>query len=100
MSADCLVVPFPNVWELTDDRTIVLGKLHLSLDLFSRGVLAMMVLKGFERESSYARHSARLFTFLSKYDDLDVAIDCVTENLDVDDTAVNTLIGVSKLFEI
>src|SRR5262249_7429983 len=71
---DRLIALAPRLWELSDERIRVLGKLYLSLHQLDRNSLILMSTIAFGRDSSHARYSAYLFTFLAKYHDLDAAI--------------------------
>ena len=94
-----LIAAVPALWELSDERVRLLGKLYLSLDQSGRNALVVMCTRALGRDSSYARFSAYLFTFLSKYYDLDAAINCVVGGMAVDEIGLNTLRSVSNLLK-
>lgn len=94
-----LIAVIPELWELLDERVTLLGKLYLSLDQSGRNSLVVMSTTAFGRDSTYVRCSAYLFTFLAKYHDLDVAVNCVLGSAAIDQTGLNTLRAVSNLLK-
>jgi len=96
---DVLIADVPEVWELSDERVKLLGKLYLSLDQFDRNTLASMAHFALTRQSIYAKHSAYLFTFVAKYHSMDTAIDWVLESLTIDEIGMNALGGFSNLLK-
>jgi hypothetical protein len=94
-----LIADTPPNWEVADERVTVLGKLYLSLDSTSRKSLISMATDAVKRESPYSRYSAYLFTFLAKYLDLEMALQCVLDSFSLDEIGVNTLRAVSNFLK-
>jgi hypothetical protein len=96
---DKLIVFNPEIWQLNDERIQVLGKLYLSLNASDRRVLLGMVRLGLTRQSSYAKYSAHLLTFVAKYHSLERALDWVLKNLPNDETSFKSLSALSNLLK-
>ncbi len=92
-----LISAFPSLYELSDERVKLLGKLFLSFNQTDRDALISIAKGSFKRGSPYAPFAPYLFTFLAKYHDLDVALNCAILHIGIDEIGLNTLHAISNL---